>query len=241
MRTIKLNGHETPVIKFALNTTANPRRPQHESPPPQLKAEIKGKSDDAKRWNSAFHKWQRGAASRHTAAIEAWRKNREDIVSVMIEFPDMIVKWMRPRSKIPGRKKTFTINDIVEVDSKLHIHLRDGRDIGAGGIEMLSGDAVLRNELTVARMSKGEGAKLSDRQRINKQRAGKVTGNKLKCGSQEEVKKAVTLAKQLKKLPGKRSWKSVCEQALRESPKLEGNSGWRGLYYHVTKGYPKSK
>lgn len=154
MRMIKLNGVKTPVIKAAITTTENPPQPKHEQPPASLKAELKGKSNDAKHWKAAFQRWSLESQTRHEAALAEWRKNRDDIVSLMIEFPDVIVRWMRPRSKIPGRKKTFTMNDVVEIGSRLHIILRDRRDIGAGDIETLPGDAVLRNELTVARMMK---------------------------------------------------------------------------------------
>jgi len=57
-----------------------------------------------------------------------------ETIYITINFPDVVFKWMRPRSVIPKSKKEFTIRDIVEIDSKLCVHLKDGRNLGAGGI-----------------------------------------------------------------------------------------------------------
>lgn len=72
-----------------------------------------------------------------------------------LPFPDIVVRWMRPTSAIPGGRG-FTLTDVVSIDSKLHIHLRDGRDIGAGTLEMLPERVRLRHELLLARMEKAK-------------------------------------------------------------------------------------
>jgi hypothetical protein len=76
-----------------------------------------------------------------------------DAVYMTINFPDAVFKWMRPRSKIQGRKKDFTIRDIIEIDSKLCVHLKDGRNLGAGSIEDQVNGVMLANELMLARES----------------------------------------------------------------------------------------
>lgn len=86
-----------------------------------------------------------------------------EAVYMTINFPHVVFKWMRPRSKIPGRKKEFTIRDIVEIDSKLCVHLKDGRNLGAGGIpEDHDNATLLSNELILAREYRPEATKQAE-------------------------------------------------------------------------------
>jgi hypothetical protein len=86
-----------------------------------------------------------------------------ECVSVIINFPDVVFKWMRPRSVIPKRKKEFTIRDIVEINSKACVILRDGRNLGAGGIPENHSDAILlSNELMLAREARPEATKQAE-------------------------------------------------------------------------------
>lgn len=86
-----------------------------------------------------------------------------ETVSVTINFPDAVFKWMRPRSVIPKRKKEFTLRDIVEIDSELCVILRDGRNLGAGGIpEDHDNATMLSNELMLAREARPEASKQAE-------------------------------------------------------------------------------
>ena len=55
----------------------------------------------------------------------------------------------------------------------------------------------------------------------------------LECGSPQDVKLAVALAKRLMQGPGHYEAKAACEQALRAYPGLKFSSGWRGLNHQV--------
>ena len=159
-----------------------------------------------------------------------------ETVRVTINFPDVVFKWMRPRSMIPKREKEFTIRDIVEIDSKLCLILKDGRNLGAGSIpEDHDNGTMLANELMLAREEKTATPALSKRQQSKKSRAGKLGGRNRECGPEAELKAAVKAAIKQMRGPGKYSAEKACEIAMRQYRLLHWPSGWRGLYYHVKK------
>jgi len=147
---IKVNGTDTPVISSSVSIKAYPPMPQHEPTPPELKKP----GMNAKKWNVAFRKWAQEAEARFDASLIEWRKNRNDIVSLTIMFPDCVFTWANPRSLIPGRKKDFAIQDIIEIDSRLCVHLRDGRNLGMGYLDDQAHDVMLAYELMLSRESK---------------------------------------------------------------------------------------